>query len=73
MLSDSFCRATDSSLFSVNELLSFLAWPVHMAHIDHVPVPAGLTHVVTLCIAQLQTVCILVVTPTVHCTMHFAI
>ena len=55
----SFCRTTDSSLFSVNELLSFLAWPVHI-------VLAGLTHVVTLRIAQLQTVCILVVTP-VHC------
>ena len=29
-LSDSFCRTTDSSLFSANELLSFLAWPVHI-------------------------------------------
>ena len=29
-LSDSFCRMTDSSLFSVNELISFLAW-LHMS------------------------------------------
>ena len=31
MLSDSLCRTTDSSLFSVNDLLSFLAWPVHIS------------------------------------------
>ena len=50
MLSDSFCRTTDSSLFSVNinELLSFL----HVAsHVHHVL--AGLAHVVTLRIVQL--------------------
>ena len=29
MLSDSFCRMADLSLFSMNELLSFLASPVH--------------------------------------------
>ena len=52
---------TDSSLFSVNELLSFLAWPVL----------AGLANMVTR-IAPLHTVCILVVTPCIHCTMHFA-
>ena len=46
-LSDSFCRTTDSSLFSVNELLSFLASPVHH-------VLASLAHVVTLRIAQLH-------------------
>ena len=42
-LSDSFCRTTDSSLFSVNELLSFLACPVAYYH-----VLAGLAHVITL-------------------------
>ena len=51
MLSDSFCRTTDSSLFSMNNLLKALS----LYH--------GLAHVVTLCIAQLHTVCILVVTP----------
>ena len=57
-LSDSFCRTTESSLFSVNELLSFLASPVHH-------VLAGLAHVVTpLRIAQLIACsAILVVTP----------
>ena len=50
-LNDSLCRTTDSSLFSVNELLCTY----------HVLV--GLAHVVTLRIAQLHTVCILVVTP----------
>ena len=44
MLSDSFRRMTDSSLFSVNQLLSFLVSPVL----------AGLAHMVTLLrIAQL--------------------
>ena len=38
ILSDSFCRTTDSSLFIVNELLSFLAWPVHIGPIAHMPV-----------------------------------
>ena len=51
-LSDSFCRTTDLSLFSVNELLSFLASPVHSAcHVLYNI--AGLAHVVTLHIAQL--------------------
>ena len=31
-LSDSFCRTTDSSLFSVKELPNFLAWPVHIMY-----------------------------------------
>ena len=66
-LSDSFCRTTDLSQFSVNELLSFLAWLMHKL--------AGLTQVVTLHIAQLHTVCILVVTPVliVPCTLLLAV
>ena len=70
-LSDSFCGTTDLSLFSVNELLSFLVWPSGLVHIHAL---AGLTHVAMLCITQLHrsTLCILVVTPVLYivpCTL----
>ena len=68
-LSNSFCRMTGSSQFSVNELLSFLAWFVHNVLI------VGQPDVVMLCIVQLHTVRILVITPVhiVPCTLLLAV